>query len=115
MREASYNVTLRTSYLSSFFEYKRAGRQIVYMDESWINKNETPRRVWHDGTPETVDAVPPGKGPRWIMIGAGFRDGWIPTSFRMWKGNVKSEDYHEEMNSDVMAHWMLTYLLPNVE
>jgi AraC-like DNA-binding protein len=88
MRESSYNLGLRSVYLQQFFDYESEGRQIVYMDESWINKNDTPRRVWHDETFETVDAVPPGKGPRWIVIGAGSRLGWVPNSFRMWKGVV---------------------------
>ncbi len=114
MREASHNIAYRVAYISKFFQYEREGRQIVYMDESWINKNTAPRKVWHDGTPETVDAVPPGKGPRWILIGAGCRTGWIHDSFRMWKGNVQSEDYHDEMNADIMVDWMQRYLLPNV-
>jgi hypothetical protein len=32
----------------------------------------------------------------------------------MWKGDVKKEDYHSEMNSQIMIDWLKTKLLPNV-
>jgi len=33
-------------------------------------------------------------------------------TFRIWKGTVKSEDYHSEMNGEVFFDWMHKYLLP---
>ena len=80
LREDEANIVLRNTYLRYYMEYVNDGRPIVFMDESWINKNDRPKRAWHDGTKETVDAVPPGKGARWILIGAGTKDGWIPNS-----------------------------------
>ncbi len=71
---------------------------MFYMDETWINKNDVPTKCWHDGTADTVDAIPPGKGERLIIIGAGGPDGWIPSTFKMWNGKNKSDDYHTEMN-----------------
>jgi transposase len=32
----------------------------------------------------------------------------------MWKGNVKSEDYHHEMDGEIFCHWFNQRLLPNV-
>ena len=114
LREDEKNIALRIKYLANYIEYELAGRPMVFMDESWINKNCRPSKCWHDGTGDTVEKVPPGKGPRWILIGAGTKDGWVPNSFRMWKGNVASEDYHSEMNSSVFYDWVHNYLLPNV-
>ena len=45
---------------------------------------------------------------------AGTKDGWLPNSFKMWKGNTKSEDYHTEMNSDVLNDWLVNFCLPNM-
>jgi len=86
----------------------------VFLDETWLNQNMVPSKCWTDGTAECEPEVPPGKGPRWIVIGAGSAAGWVPTSFVMWKGNVQSEDYHSEMNGDVFKDWFCTRLLPNV-
>jgi len=50
------------------------------------------------------------------LIGAGSEDGWVPNSVMIWKGTSnQEEDYLSEMNSDVMNHWSVKYLLPNVE
>ena len=115
LREDPENICRRIAYLERRRAWLAEGRQMVYMDESWINQNCSTRKSWSDGTPETVDTIPPGKGPRWIMIGAGTKDGWIEGSFKMWKGNVQSEDYHTEMNGDVFKDWMHEHLLPNVQ
>jgi transposase len=114
LREDPDNIALRTVYIQRYLSHLAEHRPIVYMDESWINKNAVLGRIWHDGTAETEDLVPAGKGTRWILIGAGSKDGWIPNSFRMWKGNIISEDYHSEMNGEVFQDWLFKYLLPNV-
>lgn len=106
---------MRDVYLTRLEEYKADGRQIVYMDESWINKNITPNNVWHDNTLSTINYTPSGKGARFIMIGAGSKDGWLPNSFRIWQGNNEHEDYHTEMNSEVMNDWLLNYCFPNMD
>jgi hypothetical protein len=114
VRENPQNMDLRARYLDNYFKYIAAGRPIFYMDELWINKNCKLSRSWHDGTLDTVENVPQGKGPLWILIGAGSRGGWVPNSFRMWKETAKSEDYHSEMNGEIFNDWIHTYFLPNV-
>jgi transposase len=116
MRENESNIIMRDIYLTKLEEYKADNRQIVYMDESWVNKNIQPSTICHDNTLETAAGnITTGKGQRYILIGAGCKDGWIPNSFRMWKGNNKEEDYHSEMNSDVMNDWLIRFCLPNMD
>ena len=114
MREDPVNMQRRAWYLKYFFDYTEQGRPFVFMDESWLNKNMVPSFCWSDGTVDSELNVPSGKGERWIMIGAGSKDGWIQPSIKMWKGKVLSEDYHTEMNGDVFEHWMKQHLLPYV-
>lgn len=114
VKENEDNVYLRNRYLRYYFQYAAEGRPIVYMDETWINKNTVPSRAWHDGTSDTVDAVPPGKGERLIIIGAGSSTGWIPRTFQMWTGKKKTDDYHSEMNGAVFKKWVHERLLPNM-
>ena len=115
MRENEDNILLRAKYLTFLERYKEEHRQLVYMDESWLNKNIQPKYIWHDNTLETVDAVPSGKGQRWIVLAAGCKDGWIENTFKMWKGTSKAEDYHTEMNADVLNDWLVKYCLPNMD
>ena len=115
LREDPENMRRRALYPKFLFEYERDQRPFVFVDESWINRNSVPLKIWTDGSLEFEPPVPPGKGQRWIIIGAGTRSGWVQESVVMWKGNVASEDYHTEMNSDVFSHWLVERLLPNID
>ena len=112
LKEDPTNVMRRALYLKYMFQYEHEGRPFIFMDESWMNKNMVPSRCWTDGGKDCELDVPPGKGPRWIIIGAGGLGGWVHESFVMWKGNVKSEDYHTEMDAQVFEHWFHNKLLP---
>ena len=79
------NVLKRANYLKYFFQYEHDKRPFVFVDESWLNKNMVPTRYWSDGTQECEPDVPPGKGERWIIIGAGGKQGWIRESIKLWK------------------------------
>ena len=114
LRENPENVQRRAKYLQFYFLYESQQRTFVYMDETWMNQNMVPSKCWTDGSVDCEPDVPPGKGPRWIVIGAGSKAGWVPNSFVMWKGNILSEDYHSEMNGDVFQDWFCLRLLPNV-
>lgn len=61
MRENPLNIAMRGVYLTRLEQFKEEQRQMVYMDESWVNKNIQPKGVWHDNTLKTVDVVPSGK------------------------------------------------------
>ena len=40
--------------------------------------------------------MPSGKGPRYILVGAGSKDGWLYT--KVFRHNDGSADYHKAMN-----------------
>ena len=106
LREDPANVRRRAYFLKHFLHYHHEGREFVFTDESWLNKNMVPTHCWSNGDCFFEPEVPPGKGARWIMLGAGTKNGWIQDSFKMWKGNVQSEDYHSEMNGEIFEDWL---------
>ena len=83
LKEDEQNVLRRAHYLQYFFRYEEEGREFVFLDESWVNKNLAAGKVWTDRTKDCEDTVPPGKGPRWILLGAGTKDGWLLPTWRM--------------------------------
>lgn len=119
LREDNANVVLRARFLFRFFEVL-GKRPFCFLDESWLNKNMVPDKCWTDGSADMEDKVPRGLGDRWIMLAAGLvntrRDndhgGWLPSTWKIWKGNVQKEDYHSEMNGDVFEDWFNKFLLP---
>ena len=56
--------------------------------------------------------MPPGKGPRWILIGAGSAAiGWLKETIVYWTGESNAEDYHTNMDSEIFEDWFRGRLL----
>ncbi len=126
IRNQPFNIAQRWEYLVQYKQYRQQNRPIFFIDESWINKNIMPSHGWSDGSLDTIPRTPAGKGARWILIGAGGPDGWVPNSFEMFIGKKKSkakkkaktgdesDDYHTEMNAVKFRTWLTEKVLPNV-
>ena len=116
LREDPANCLLRATYLKRFFEYYAERRPFVFMDESWLNKNMMNTLVWSDGEKDLEPMMPSGKGPRWILIGAGCKElGWLQSTIKMWTGKSMNEDYHTEMNWEVFVDWLKNSFLEEVK
>ena len=87
---------MRHGYLANVLAARESGQTRVYMDESYVNKNHTSRRCWvYKGCQVKI---PTGKGPRWILCGAGSKHGWIHTE--VFKGKPDG-DHHGSMNNKI--------------
>jgi transposase len=123
----------RARYIRQVREFRAAGREIVYMDETWINERMTEERYWiWDGIigyddagkpimdPEGPIEPPPqknrGVGSRSIVIGAGSAiRGIFPECLEIFKGKKekrKDKDYHSDMNTGVFLDWCEKKLFP---
>ncbi|XP_008190121.1 uncharacterized protein LOC103311976 [Acyrthosiphon pisum] len=82
-------VCWRRNYLETIKNYRQLGRQIYYLDETWVNAGETTSKSWVDITVKsTRDAFlrglttgqkePSGKGKRLIVVHIGSSDGFVP-------------------------------------
>ncbi len=125
IRNQPFNLAQRWDYLVQYRKYQDQNRPIFFMDESWINKNIMPSHGWSDGSLATIPRTPAGKGARWILLGAGGPDGWVPNTYEMFIGKKKSkakkqakaddsDDYHTEMNANKFQQWLTKRFLPNV-
>ncbi|XP_046555835.1 uncharacterized protein LOC124265087 [Haliotis rubra] len=96
-------------------EYRALGFQIVYLDETWVNKNHSADYMWLPTDRQRAPVVPSGKGNRMIALRAGSRDtGLIDGCELVFEAKKSSGDYHQEMNGDVFMNWMEHQLLPNL-
>lgn len=59
LHEEPRNVLLRTNYLRDYMIYYNENREFVYLDETWYNKNDQPKKTWNDGTTDTSIKMPP--------------------------------------------------------
>jgi hypothetical protein len=88
--------------------------KIIYLDETWINSNHTLRKCWLDKNGKGGFKSPLGKGPRLVIVHAGSDQGFVPGANLNFITKSKTEDYHDQMNSQHFEEWIDTQLFPNV-
>jgi len=114
-REKRTVIAQRESFIEKRRAYRENGRTIYYTDETWANKNMTPRRTWADGGLQAQLEVPSGKGARIIIAHVGSREtGLEADAGLVFVGKKKSGDYHGEMNSDLWLKWPEQTVLPKI-
>ncbi len=97
-------------------QYRNEERNIVYIDESWINVGHTLSKVWKDKTVKTPkDAFlaglstglkgPTARGPRFVLLHAGGKMGFIEGAKHVFLAKKNSGDYHDEMDSARFERW----------
>ncbi|XP_025192835.1 uncharacterized protein LOC112592888, partial [Melanaphis sacchari] len=106
------------------FEYAKRGRnsaeegrQIYFLDETWVNAGDVTSRIWSDNTVQSsqdafsqglsTGAVnPTGKGKRLIVVHIGSEDGFVPGGLLCFESKKNTQDYHDEMNGDSFRDWL---------
>ena len=110
----SYSIRrLRAEYLQAISEYRREGRNIVFMDETYINASHTTSMGWFGKNGEGLKA-PVSRGRRLIVVHAGGERGFVKDALLIFTSGAKSGDYHDDMNSKNFLHWAKSKLLPNL-
>ena len=108
-------VCWRRNYLRSVRKYRSEGRQIYYLDETWLNEGHAVTKAWVDNTVTSCRQAfieglstgykpPPGKGRRLIITHIGSENGFVAGGLLEFQSK-KTGDYHEDMNSDVFEEY----------
>ncbi|CAI6364423.1 unnamed protein product [Macrosiphum euphorbiae] len=118
-------IVWRRNYLYNIRKYRQEGRQIHYLDETWLNAGDCVDRVWKDNTVlskhdafnkglTTGSTNPTGKGKRLIILHIGSDKGFLPGGLLCFESKKNSADYHDEMNGDNFKEWFEA-ILPRLE
>ena len=118
----------RAHYLRNVKKYRSEGYQVVYLDETWVNKNHNTSRCWLPSVNTQnilelisnrklkLPKIPSGKGGRLIILHAGSAEnGFIENCEEVFKGKFVDGDYHQEMNSKVFLNWFCNQLIPALD
>lgn len=95
----------RRKYLRDILKYRKEGRPIYYLDETWFNAREDTIKTIQSSqdafsgelSTEAVNST--GKRNRIIVCYIGSDDGFVPGGLRCFKSTKNTRDYHDEMNS----------------
>lgn len=118
-------IVWRRTYLYNIRKYRQEGRQIYYLDETWLNAGDCVNRVWKDNTVlskhdafnkglTTGSTNPTGKGQRLIILHIGSEKGFLPGGLLCFVSKKNTADYHDEMNGDNFKEWFEA-ILPRLE
>ena len=89
-------------------------RPEVFLDETWLNSHAAPERLWVDCDGSGGWRRPSRKGQRLIILHAGNCKGWIPGCELVFRSKTKSEDYHDEINTQHFMEWFEHNFLPQL-
>lgn len=125
LRERDYVVNARRDYLVKKMALRKGARTLVYLDETFINKNYSGAdnswycEDWQES--EDLDKAhgpfinkPSGKGERLILVNAITAHGWVKGARCVFKANSCTGDYHGSMNEVTFKKWFTEQLLPNI-
>lgn len=125
LRERNYVVKARREYLIKKMILNKSGRMLVYLDETFINKNHSGSDTswycsdWKDD-PRLDKSFgpyinkPAGKGERFILLNAITKEGWVDGAQLVFQANRCTGDYHGSMEEKNFTKWFTTQLFPNI-
>ncbi|XP_056637711.1 uncharacterized protein LOC130445847 [Diorhabda sublineata] len=78
----------KRQYLRDIRKYRQEGRQIYYLDETWLNEGHSVKKIWQDESIQTsrqafIEGLstglktPIGKGRRLIITHIGYNQGFV--------------------------------------
>jgi hypothetical protein len=111
--EKNYVHEKRISFLRDISRFRREGKYIIYMDESYILSSHTVGRSRSVDSSEGLN-FPVSKGERLIMIHTGGENGFVENALLMRKPNSNTGDYHSQMNFQNYEKWLREKLIPNL-
>lgn len=119
--EQPHIASWRINYLREIRKLRNNNKNIVYVDETYVNKSHTTPMCWQSKE-EIGFTKDIGKGPRLIIIHAGGEAGFVPNALQIWDSRKKptkktpnlTDDYHDDMDYNNFSKWVSECLLPNL-
>ncbi|XP_012216994.1 uncharacterized protein [Linepithema humile] len=113
-------IVWRRNYLRTIKRYREEGRQIYYLDETWVNVDDDTHTIWIEETVKPKKGAflrglseeptnPSGKGKRLlIVLHIGSAAGFVPGGLLCFESKHTGV-YHDEMN-DTFLEWFKSIL-----
>ncbi|XP_050294327.1 uncharacterized protein LOC126734670 [Anthonomus grandis grandis] len=103
----------RYKYIRAIRKYREEGRNIVYLDETWVDNDLTFGKCWQSNEVFGVVSNIRANG-RLVIVHAGSQSGFIHNAGLVFKAGQASGDYHGQMNKANFTKWLEEKLLPNI-
>ncbi|XP_050293624.1 uncharacterized protein LOC126734134 [Anthonomus grandis grandis] len=102
----------RYKYIHAIWKYRQENRNIIYMDETWVDNDLTVGKCWQSsdifGVPSNISST-----GHLIVVHAGSNNGFLENASLVFKAGQTSGDYHGQMNQTNFTQWLTEKLPPN--
>jgi hypothetical protein len=96
----------RSRYITTISRMKRFGKEIFYLDESWVDSNPTFNRCWQKkGDVQGIMATDNACN-RLIVVHIGSKKGFLAGGLLIYKAGAATGDYHGHMNAENFEKWI---------
>ncbi|XP_046420726.1 uncharacterized protein LOC124179902 [Neodiprion fabricii] len=96
----------RRNYLKAIRKFRKEGRPIYYLDETWVNVGDVSSKVKNTSLRGlSISSDPSGKGKRLIVLNVGSSIGFVPNGLSCFESKKCTAVYHDEMNGDTFLEW----------
>jgi transposase len=103
----------RHRYLRTIQNKRLEGKQIIYIDETYVHQHYKLKKSWQGPSTSGVTSKI-SSGKRHIIVHAGSEEGFVPGALLVFSTKSKLADYHDDMNSSNFMKWLEEMLLPNL-
>ncbi|XP_052124354.1 uncharacterized protein LOC113215480 [Frankliniella occidentalis] len=122
-------IVWRRDYLIKMKQFRREKRNIVYLDESYVNQRYTTSHAWYDTGIQSYRDVyregltsgpntPSGKGGRFVLLHAGSASGFVSNAKLVFVATkakrVAGGTHHDEMCAKRFTKWFKEQLMTNI-
>jgi hypothetical protein len=81
----------------------QAPHQVMFLDETWVNANDSESKMWSDGTSQSIKKRTPLTST-WHIVSHAVNTKWICVESLIFVSHTKSGDYHDSMSVENSAH-----------
>lgn len=106
-------VSWRCKYLTAVTRLRSEGREVFYLDESWVDSNLTFEKCWQKKN-DVKGLVKGNASKRLIIVHIGSKNGFLEGGLLLYKAGTTTGDYHGEMNSINFEKWISEMVIPNL-
>ena len=100
-------------YLTAIDSYRNQGRNIIYLDETWVDNTLSFSKCWQND--EEMGILKNNSSfHRYIIVHAGGEGGFVKDAALIFKARSTTGDYHGQMNALNFEKWINEKLLPNI-
>lgn len=107
-------VMWRSKYLTEVRKLRREGKEIFYLDESWLDTNLTVDKCWQKEGDVKGILKWGSASNRLIVVHIGSENGFLENGVLVFKAGNSTGDYHGQMNSENFEKWLKERVLPNL-